>query len=147
MTNRCKLLRHKLRNERLVQITGFTVENLHIFGLRCPAGRAYRCNRLQRVLTSRGNETGSSIGIQSHHRMRPNDKGMRIMRTILLAGIAALGVSTGTAFAAANPGGSAAQTTNGRASPPSQNDSPQQATTVPSPTAAHRRIIISKFYR
>ena len=68
------------------------------------------------------------------------------MRAILLAGIAALGVSTGTAFATANPGGSVAQTTNGRASPPSQNGSPQRATAVSLTTGANHRII-SKFYR
>jgi hypothetical protein len=56
------------------------------------------------------------------------------MKTILLAGIAALSLSIGTAFATANPDGSAAQATNGRASPP--------------PTAAHHTDrIISKFYR
>ena len=74
------------------------------------------------------------------------------MMAIWLAGIAALGI--GTAFAAANPDGSAAQTTNGRANPLSQTSSPQQATAVPLTTRAdgiaHRRQddrIISKFYR
>ena len=68
------------------------------------------------------------------------------MRTILLASIAALGISIGTAFATAKPDGSAAQTTNERARPPSQNGSPQWATAVPPTTAAHHGII-SKFYR
>jgi hypothetical protein len=49
-------------------------------------------------------------------RARSDDEGIRIMKAILLAGIVALGLSVGTAFATANPDGSAAQATNERAS-------------------------------
>jgi hypothetical protein len=109
-----------------------------------------------------GNGTGSLISIQrARHRARFEDEGVIVMKAILFAGVAALGLFTGAGFAATNSDGygllpAAQQTDRQTAALWTQNGWRQPATAAVRPPSAvmgatqvarvnHR--IISKFYR